>query len=247
MGSSDWRLPDSDALLRAGQLRRMTEQRLAAVVVDWLRGQHWDVWQEVKTMWAGHNEAADIMARKGRIIWVVECKLSRSLAVLDQAIWWHSFADFVSVAVPPPRIRPGCRPKHSKAWSHVLRYYGIGELVVDKTVELDTPPSLTRSVKKRWMPSGKHFHDVLDSMPQNYGTAGAKDTPRFSPFAQTRDALVGIVTKQPGILFGEVMAELQHHYSSDATARSCLLKWIREGSIPVRIEYEGRRLRLHPK
>lgn len=221
------------------------EAILASRVVDWLRGQHWDVWQEVSAPWAGQYPVADIMARNGKTIWAVECKMSRSLALLDQAIWWSAFVDFVSVAVPVIKLRPGCHPRATPAWNHIIHDYGIGELVVDKhgNVSSEIAPNKHRN---KGRPSLEQFHTLLDAMPQNYGTAGAKETPRWSPFAETRDRLMRIVAEKPGISFRDALADLQHHYSSDATARSSLLKWIRVGSIKLRIQYEGRRILLYP-
>lgn len=221
----------------------LSEQQLAAVVVDWLRGQHWDVWQEVKPGWQGQHPVADIMARNGKVIWVVECKLSRSLALLDQVIWWGNLVGFVSIAVPVLKVRPGCHPKESRAWNHVLGYYGIGQLTVDGDDVDHAAPSMHRHKGPLF---DRHFHQLLDVMPQNYGTAGAQRTNRWSPFAQTRDRLVKLVGERPGITFKEALADLEHHYRSDATARSSLIKWIGEGSIPLRLVRDGRRLRLYP-
>jgi hypothetical protein len=220
------------------------EAILAAKVIEWLRGQHWDVWQEVSVPWAGQYPTCDIMARTDKTIWVVECKMSRSLALLDQVIWWSSFVDFVSVAVPPVKVRPGCRPKESRTWNHIIREYGIGELVVDKfSVSSETAPNRHRN---RGRPAMGVMHDTLNRMPQNYGTAGAKETSRWSPFAVTRDNLTRIVNDQPGISFRDALAKLKHHYSSDATARSSIRKWIGVGSIKLNIRRDGRRLLLFP-
>ena len=220
------------------------EAILASKVVAWLRDQHWDVWQEVSVPWAGQYPTCDIMARNDNAIWVVECKMSRSLALLDQAIWWSSFVDFVSVAVPAVQVRPGCHLKESRAWNHIIRDYGIGKLVVDNfSVSNETAPNRHRN---KGRPSMNVMHEVLDQMPQNYGTAGAKETPRWSPFAVTRDKLMQIVTAEPGISFRDALAKLDHHYASDATARSSIRKWIGVGSIKLNLRRDGRRLLLFP-
>jgi hypothetical protein len=222
-----------------------SEETLAAAVVEWLRSQHWDVWQEVSVPFAGQYPTVDIMARNGKALWAVECKMSRSLSVLDQSIWWSSFVNFVSVAVPPVTRRPGCNPKESRAWSHVMGYYGFGEFVVGSLgVDETQHPHLHRN---KWRPSLQAIHEMLDSMPQNYGKAGAKETPRWSPFANTRDGLMKIVADQPGISFTEALTKLEHHYASDATARSSIRKWIGVGSIKVDIRRDGRKLLLFPQ
>ncbi len=76
-----------------------TEVELARPVVAWLGDLGWEVFQEVS---AG-GSVADIVARRGPVLWVVEVKRSLGLSLLGQAHAWKRRAHRVSVAVPAGR------------------------------------------------------------------------------------------------------------------------------------------------
>ena len=77
------------------------------------------------------------------------------------------------------------------------------------------------------------------------GTPGAAG--RWTPFRQTRTNLYNVVITNPGI---ELLAAIKmsgHHYASDASARTCLLKLILAGVITeVRVEKQDRKIKLFP-
>ena len=70
-----------------------TERELAAPVVEWLSAQHFEVYQEVEL----HSRVADIVAVDGKRVWVIECKRTMSLDLLDQANRWRWLATWCSV------------------------------------------------------------------------------------------------------------------------------------------------------
>ena len=74
------------------------EAALVAAVSRWLTDSGWTPYHEVTT--GGGCPRADIVATRGPLIWVIEAKLSLSLAVMAQGKRWVGRSHLVSVAVP---------------------------------------------------------------------------------------------------------------------------------------------------
>jgi hypothetical protein len=64
------------------------------------------------------------------------------------------------------------------------------------------------------------------------GTAGSNQGGHWTPFKSTRDTMISMVKKAPGIPFKELLEKIDHHYASTASARSCLSKLIGTSVIP---------------
>lgn len=79
--------------------RPATEAELAAVVITWLEALGAEVWQEVEC----GTGVADIVARLGAELWIIETKLSLSLALLVQACERRREAHRVYCAAPYTR------------------------------------------------------------------------------------------------------------------------------------------------
>jgi len=76
----------------------MKESELAAVVVEWLERNRWDVYQEVKVF---GGRVADIVAiGPDGASWVIECKARASQSVIHQALKHVGSATWISVAIP---------------------------------------------------------------------------------------------------------------------------------------------------
>lgn len=233
-----------------------SESDMAAVLVKWLRAEGHEVWQEVRVPIAYDMTSCDVMTMRGPAVHAIQCKLSMSLSLLDQALEWLRYANYVSVAVPA-----GSAHRYGNAVRDLLHRHGIGVFSVHylteseqkegyREVEIETQPKLHRFgplVEKHgdWMDYIAKMRAMLKAIPQDYGVAGAKHTSRYSPFRATCDAVIDFVTKHPGCTFKEMMTDLDHHYSSDATAKCCIRKWAGSPSLPVRFERDGRMLRMY--
>jgi hypothetical protein len=75
-----------------------SEAELAAQIVAWFADKPYEIFQEVQYGRCG--PVADIVARSGRIIWVIEAKMTLGLSVLGQADSWRPYAHYVSIATP---------------------------------------------------------------------------------------------------------------------------------------------------
>lgn len=77
---------------------RASEVELARAVIQWLDHQHWDVYQEVRV--GPRGRIADIIAVRGPLTWVIECKKALGLEVLTQANDWPAMRRSIAVFCP---------------------------------------------------------------------------------------------------------------------------------------------------
>ena len=198
----------------------MTEVELAARVVEMLSLDH-DVYQEVTTP-AG---VADIVARRGPVLWAIEVKKSLSLQVLGQALENAVYFNFVSVAVPSR----GNRGKAGLAARTLLRDHGIGLILVGQYASEDQRARFNRGAGTKWV---RLFEEQ-----RTYAKAGNAEGARYTPFRGTRDALVSHVQRFPGCTVREAMTSIKHHYHTLSTAMSCARNYIQTGVIKeIRLE-----------
>lgn len=210
-----------------------SEQSLAAVVVAWLCDLGWDVYQEVQMH--TYSSRCDIVARRGPVIYAIECKLSLGLAVLDQAHTWRGHANYISVAVPSARSPSGLR---------IAGLLGVGVLFVspytDAVAVRERVPSLFARRRSNALANAlceAHKHAAPA------GSGGGHHT----PFRATCNSVRDLVRDYPGSSLREVMSAIKHHYLSASSARGAMAKWIREGKVPgVVIRRDGRTPRLYP-
>jgi hypothetical protein len=213
------------------------EVEIGQVVVAWLRGQGWDVYQEVS---AGYGEpTADIVAVQGAATWVIETKRNFGLVVLAQAWWWSNYATFVSVATKPTR-----RTRAMSGFvAHLLRCSGIGSLVVGAYgVQREAGPRRNRPLL------ADQLRRMLVPQQMVVGEAGSCGGGYWTPYQETCRELFDVVKQDPGIRFREAMQRITHHYRTDATARSCLLRWVQANKVSgVRASIdEARHITLWP-
>lgn len=224
---------------------RVRETDIGAPIVAYLEQQGWDVYQEVKAAYG--DPIADVVGvmehGRARVVWVVECKTTLGLAVLDQALGWLGFAHYVSVAVPPTP----CRSRH-RAVDYLLKQNGIGWL----SVALHDPPwppevnelQAPRLHRKAYV---RKLLDALNPAQKHLCPAGST-AGAWTPFRQTCDALAREAKAQPGITLKAAVDAIRTHYHSTQTARSCLVKWLGAGKVRgVEGRIEGGMWKLYPK
>jgi len=224
-------------------LIRMTEQEMAAKVVAYLKGNGWLVHQEVKVR---KRSVVDIVATNGPLVWVVECKLSRSLALLDQLRPLRGRSHYLSAAVPVG--------SSGGVFQEVLRDWGVGLI----TVSPYTGGVSGEIVAPRLCRSAHRFKSMWDKTlleehrNGQYAAAGAAGGGHFTPYKRTCRDLLNVVTKSPGITLKEALKEAGHHYNREGTARSCMRRNLAAGLVPGlelrAITADGKRkLTLWPK
>lgn len=222
------------------------EAAMAAVVVDWLRDVGWHVYQEVQPMRS--YAIADIVASKADDILVVEAKLQLTLGVLAQAMKWQAHADQIAVAVPQIAHRT------NQFVLTVCSTLGIGLWLVHAPFAAPgdrfyRPGRVTELVRPRRGQGGRDgfLRGVLTPERENYAAAGNANGRRYTPFTATRDALVSVVTGEPGIALNEAVDKIQHHYAGSGSARQSLLYWIKHGKVQgVRAQKTAGKWWLYP-
>lgn len=215
--------------------RFTSEAELAEKVVAWLEADQWDVYQEVQLQASGR--VADIVATRGPLAMIVECKLSSGLDVLEQLREWEGDAHYIIAATPR---------SSNRIFDIVLDRFGYGRLVVD-----DFYGVVQHRYGPLWRrPPGVHrLRKTLTPEHKTFAKAGNAQCSRFTPYQSTCKKLLEIVTANPGIQMKQIIEKLKgiHHYASDSSARGSLLKWARAGAIKgVRVETIGRKIFFHP-
>lgn len=207
--------------------KRVAEVDLARDVVTWLRDSEWDVYQEVSEGYASRR--ADIVATRGPLVWVIECKAVLGWRLVEQASWWLGQVHYTSVAIPHwPR---GCGFARK-----VLADYGIGAFV---GAEMAVAPRLFRKARCK-------IRECLCDAQKTIGEAGSAGGGYWTPFNETCRAVAAFAKANPGCTTKELVAGIEHHYHRDATARSALVKWIGRGIVKgVRLEIEGGKARIY--
>lgn len=220
---------------------KCSEQDIAAVVVAWLEALGADVYQEV-TVSGG---VADIVARVGVEIWIIEVKTSLSIALLVQAMDRRRLAHRVYVAAPISRT--------IRDFVALARETGIGVLGVvtgnfESTWRYDQPQVREECPSQRWNSRPVRLGADLRPEHKTHAKAGAiGGGGRWTPFRDTCEQLARVVRREPGISLKAAIEEIKHHYTSKAGARSSLAKWIEAGSVEgVMAKRQGVVVTLHP-
>lgn len=208
--------------------KKVSEVELAAKVVAWLETDSWDVYQEV--------DGADIVAVRGSVLWVVECKLVLSFHVLEQAMCRRAQAHCVWVATPPRR-------QSSRVVKKFCSYAGIGWISVSGggDVHVQSRPEFNRHA------SAERLRRLLRPEQKTYAAAGSPTGRAWTPFKETCSSLLRLVRARPGIGLRDAMAEIKHHYRNDSSARRTMADRLERGIVPgVRLERSGKETRLFP-
>jgi hypothetical protein len=113
---------------KGGQIKK-NENELAKAVIEWLRADSWEVFEEVAPYGAG-GPRADIVARRNKIIWIIETKRQFNLEVLEQASNWRFYGHFVSLAVWKPK-------KNISIIERICRKFDLGFITAAESVFRD--------------------------------------------------------------------------------------------------------------
>ena len=207
-----------------------SETELAKLIVKYLEDLKWDVYQEIQFFRSG--QIADIAAVQNGYIWIIECKLSAGIKVMEQAAGWLHNAHYVSVAIP--------NGSGSSYFKNLLRQQGIGCISV-----ADYGDSYYR-VSEEFTPKLQRINMSEYMMPcfrpeyKTHAQAGSKEGGRYSLFVGMCEDIKKYLKDHPGatlketITVGSVMAR----YGNVTNAYSSIRHWLLEGVIKgVEIRY----------
>lgn len=200
-----------------------SEEEFAEIIVKWLKSNGWEVYQEVQlNRHAG--SIADIVALKDGKYWIIECKLNFGFNVMSQADEWRYFANYVSVAIPYTN-KTLFRVK-------LCKLLNIGVLTVIYNQWLRD-----QSIDKHWQVNEdlkaleqelkyKSLINQLTEKHKTFAKAGNNYSKRITPFKLTVEKLVNYVKENNGSLLREVVKKIDHHYSTNNSAKTNLAEMI---------------------
>lgn len=193
-----------------------------------------------------YGATADLVARQGRILWVIELKRSLNFDVIAQADFWHGRAHYTSVATPHTRAHPRGRALAMR----VLDWKGIGYLPIHAPhsgCEASVAAGIVQRGSLNRRACSEVLHGSLTEEQKTFAQAGNAEGKRWTPFQRTCREVRECVAKEPGIHLKKLVDSINHHYASDASARSSLSTLIRGGQVEgVEARIEGRYLRIYP-
>lgn len=231
---------------------KLKETDLAKKIVDWLIDDGWEVFQEVPSGYGGATP--DIVARRGKYIWVIETKTSFTLDVIQQAHNWIGRAHFVSVAIPAGVTSHRDQFQFRKL---ICETFGIGVIVYDSRNEYDVNLDSERfahldPVKSNLQPKFNrscfdYWEKTLKPEMKTFCAAGSTTSHRrYTPFTATVLTLVDYVKRHPGTTLKEALSEIKHHYRTSSTAFVCLTDYIHKGVIKeLKFVKDGKKLTLY--
>lgn len=198
---------------------KTSEKELAAVVVQWLQEQKFEVYQEV----LHYSKVADIVADFSGYGWIIECKTSLSLKLLEQAYLWKRLGVArVSIAVP-------CNT-HGRREGYfqevICRQFGIGLIYVNldrnyKYVKEEIHPTFVRP------PKDKQFHrEILKNCTEQHKTFCAAGSARggyLTPYKSTIQKVKNFLKGREATI-KEIIEGIDHHYHNDKNGKASLLK-----------------------
>lgn len=208
------------------------ETEIGGAIIAWLEEQHWDCYSEVQVYSLGH--VADIVAVRGPLIYVIECKATLSLKVLEQASGWR--CHLRSIAVPKQkysRYRSGGR---SGAYQIAKRCLEVGVLEVNKRRFVDgsdvwdVEEVVRPKLKRDFHEMAQRIRLALTPEHKTYMPAGSAGGSHWTPYKSTMRDVQRFISNNPGCTFKEIGDDLgRMHYSNIASAignlRKALFIW----------------------
>lgn len=203
----------------------MKETDLAAMVKHYFTGPSTDVFCEVAC-----SGIIDIVARTGNVITAIECKMTFSLDVIEQAVKNKTYAHYSYVAIP----------KGKRYVNHftlrICKEFGIGVLIVPLDcdwvdIKHEVAPRLNRRIIKP---------DLYDFQKNNTPGVQFERATSFSHFVET---LKRQLSYKPGQNHRELFENCFRHYNTATYLKNNVLTYIRTGVIKG-VEYRDKKFYL---
>lgn len=217
------------------------EPMIARRAAQWLGDQGLEVYQEVRVAYA--DRIADLVGAGAEALVVVECKTHLGLDVIEQAEYWLPECNASWIAFADIRSRRrgyGGRPPRTRRLAlKFCKWLGIGVLAIPEG-EADPPEILVPAQIHPTEPFMDRLRERLvpeQRVGAGYAEAGTRNAGIWTVFRDTADLVTEIVAEHPnGADIDTVLAEVDarggHHYQSDRSFRSNMLKQIRRGTVP---------------
>lgn len=219
-----------------------SENELAKTITAWLIADEWEVFEEISP-WGSNSSRADLVAKRGAVIWVIETKRNFSLELLDQATGWLPYAHFVSVGIWYPKRTLGIM-------SRVCRNLGLGLISVrDESSGFSERFQVNEQEESRFnrRAATEKIRSMLIEETRAKGEAGCGGKVFETPFKNTCRKLLRAVEESPGITLAAALRAATHHYADDRKAHINILNRLEQNVIPEIVwEKRGKDYLLYP-
>lgn len=195
---------------------RPVETNLAALMVEHLRTEGFEVYQEVRH---SSGRIADIVAVRGDETRVVEVKVNLSFALMEQAEFWLEFATSSCLAAPLPQ---DARARRFACQVCIDRGIGV--------YDLSNLPRLVERPKLDWR-IGKSFN-LTEAHKEGKAPAGTQTGERVSKAQEVRDDVLAFVTENPGCSVATIVSNVSLPLGRTTRAHDELVKQLRAGDVP---------------
>jgi hypothetical protein len=191
----------------------MKESELAKIISDKFEKDGYEIYSEVYNTNKGAKNRADIVMVKDGKYTVIETKISFGLSVIEQSFLWKPYSHFSYIAMPASR-------KKRKFGYDFCRDLGIGVIEVSKAgkVNIIYESSITTE------PSLPSLYE--EQKTQVAGSKPTKDS-YITPFKITRNKIIEYIKVNNDIPLLTAIKNIDHHYSSNSSAKNALAKLIK--------------------
>jgi len=181
------------------------------------------------------SRIADIVAVRGPLVYVIECKTSLSLKVLEQASHWRSHLR--SIAVPRRKRRRYQSSDREAAYYIARRCLEIGVLEVSKKTSFlgdetwEVNEVVHPKLKRDYHRTAQYIRQALLPGHKTHVAPGSPSVEgRWTPYKSTIRQVRRFIRANPGCTFREIGDELgKMHYASTVSAigniRQALMNW----------------------
>lgn len=194
-----------------------SEKELASYIITYYENLGYEIYKEVYNIHKGNR--ADIIAIKNDEYIVIETKMSFGLTIIEQAFKWKENSHKTYICLPSTK-------RNSRYFGYnICSDYGIGIIEVSKSGNV-------RILKD----SFKNHSPILPQIyeQQKDQIAGSKPTKDsyITPFKITVNLFKQYLEdKNELVKLTDVIKDINHHYSSDTSAKTSLMKMIKIGVI----------------
>jgi len=211
-----------------------SEADMAQAICEFYTAEGWEVFEEVAPLGGGAQRADIVMRDKTGKIVIIECKMTMSLAVLNQGVAWCGWADEIYVAVPERHsTNRGTRDVATKAANSVLN---IGTMYVSRRVNT----TIKTYKPEVWAPTVAKFRSKMaeflntPGLQTHQAKAGSSGASFWTPYKETCKLLLEEVKKTPdGVLrVKTAVMNIKHHYSTPLAAVNNLSRLALKGAVP---------------
>jgi len=205
----------------------MKEEEIARAIIKYFENNGYESYKEVLADIGSRR--ADMVFKKDDEVIVVESKVNIGMHVIEQAYKWKSrtniYKAFIAVSKP--------KRKRNTFAHQVCRDYGIGVFEVDRYGNVYL---LLDSLENN------NISDELDITlyeEQKDSIAGTKGGDYVTPFKLTCAKIYKELEKGE-MTIGDLVKNIDHHYSTDNSAKKCIVDMCKIGVIKADVFKKGR-------